>query len=219
MSLTTVAPRTAERLLESLGAHPDLRDALLGDMAEEYALRAAWDGERAAGRWYRREAWRVAPHLLRDSARRLRWADARRLAGIVLTSHVFAVTAGTLFFALLGPRNTLRLFGTLGFEPNGMWIPWRNPFLSAAMLAVRLAATAAGPALGGYIAAWIDDQRPLVAAVALGGAWSCLPLAALALGPTGPGWPAWYRFGQVAAVVGGATLGGVLRVARARAAQ
>ena len=43
-------PKTAEPLLEALGAEPEFRDALLGDLTEELAIRAAYDGERAARR-------------------------------------------------------------------------------------------------------------------------------------------------------------------------
>lgn len=71
-------PRAAERLLEGLGADAEYREALLGDLAEEYATRLAYDGPGAARRWYRREALRVAPHLLRDWTRRLRWRGAAR---------------------------------------------------------------------------------------------------------------------------------------------
>ena len=41
-------PRVAEAVLESLGAQPEFRDDVLGDLAEELAIRAGWDGERAA---------------------------------------------------------------------------------------------------------------------------------------------------------------------------
>ncbi|HEX7242371.1 MAG TPA: permease prefix domain 2-containing transporter, partial [Longimicrobiaceae bacterium] len=64
MTAPQTPPRTAERLLEALGAEPELRDALLGDLAEDFATRAADQGERAARRRYWREALRAAPYLL-----------------------------------------------------------------------------------------------------------------------------------------------------------
>lgn len=59
-------PRSAERALEALGADPDFCEAVIGDLAEEFAIRAAWDGPVVARRWYFRESLRVAPHLLRN---------------------------------------------------------------------------------------------------------------------------------------------------------
>lgn len=46
--MPSVYRRAVERLLEALGAEPEFRDALLGDLTEELAIRAAYDGERAA---------------------------------------------------------------------------------------------------------------------------------------------------------------------------
>lgn len=53
----------AERLLAALGVDPAFSEALLGDMAEERALRVARDGATAARLWYVREALRAAPHV------------------------------------------------------------------------------------------------------------------------------------------------------------
>ena len=75
----TSPPRYAERLLEALGADPYLREVVLGDLAEEHALRAQWEGEPAARRWYDREGLRAVPFLLRGWWRRLR--PAGRVAG------------------------------------------------------------------------------------------------------------------------------------------
>jgi hypothetical protein len=89
-------PRKAELLLEALGARSDFRDALLGDLAEEHAVRAERDGAAAARRWYYREAIRAAPYLLRDWSRHLRARDVAHLAGIALTSLVFVEVLGAL---------------------------------------------------------------------------------------------------------------------------
>lgn len=84
----------AERLLHALGADPSFAESVLGDLAEEYARRAAHDGVGAARRWYAREALRSAPHLVRSAARhasgRARLAAA--LAGVVLTATAVTVT-------------------------------------------------------------------------------------------------------------------------------
>jgi hypothetical protein len=84
-------PRTAERLLGSLGARPEFRDPLLGDMDEEYADRVRRHGEQAARRWYWRESLRTAPHLVHDWRRSLAARDVRRLGSVVLASYCFTM--------------------------------------------------------------------------------------------------------------------------------
>lgn len=53
-----------ERILQNLGAHLEFTDSILGDLAEQRANLAIVHGAAAAQRWYVREAWRSAPHLL-----------------------------------------------------------------------------------------------------------------------------------------------------------
>ena len=193
------SPRVAERLLETLGAEPDFRDALLGDMAEELAIRAAWDGERAARRWYRREALRVAPHLLRDGVRRLRWRDVRRLAGIVLSAYVLATAIafplGVLVVRLTAPASA-------GAPPAGA-------------LSILLAIGVASAVLGGWLAATLDDESPVLAALTLA---VVVPTAGLVVAMVvGPASVALIAVGLARTVLLAAAtaLGGVLRVWRA----
>ena len=65
-------PRAVESILKGLGADPYLTDVILGDLAEEFDERAAFDGEAQARRWYTSEAIRSVPHLLRSAFGRLR---------------------------------------------------------------------------------------------------------------------------------------------------
>lgn len=58
-------PRSWERLLAVLAPDAE-RDALLGDVAEEFLARLERDGPRAAGRWYRRQVIRSTAPLLRE---------------------------------------------------------------------------------------------------------------------------------------------------------
>ena len=62
----TGSPTVAERLLQAIGADPVFAEVVLGDLAEEFALRAARDGVVAARWWYTCEALRSAPHLIRS---------------------------------------------------------------------------------------------------------------------------------------------------------
>jgi hypothetical protein len=187
-------PRITERLLESLGADPDFRDALLGDMAEELAIRAAWDGERAARRWYRREALRVAPHLLRDRARGLGWRGAARLAGVVMTAYVLS-TLVTLPVSVL----TVRLVPTPGELP-------------AWAIALLLVLRVVQPLLAGWIAAALDEEAPVVAALALGVAGSVGAQLFFAVVVPEASAPLWLGLVRMTALTAAVTLGGVLRV-------
>jgi hypothetical protein len=89
------APRAGSRgdsLLRALGVDPAFADDVLGDLAEEYARRAACDGAGAARWWYVREAVRAAPHLVASAIRHTVRHEPARLAlyggGVVVTSAV-----------------------------------------------------------------------------------------------------------------------------------
>jgi hypothetical protein len=73
-------PNVTERVLESLGSYAEYRDAVLGDMAEEFGARAERDGHWSARWWYYGQAVRAVPALLRDSAGR---AGARGVAYVL----------------------------------------------------------------------------------------------------------------------------------------
>jgi hypothetical protein len=91
----TEAPPAAESLLESLGADSAFAEDVLGDLAEEYALRAAGDGVAAARWWYVGEALRSAPHLILNAIRHLSPNGRARLAvwlaGVVLASALVLI--------------------------------------------------------------------------------------------------------------------------------
>jgi hypothetical protein len=91
----------AERLLHSLGAHPAFADALLGDLAEERARRAAEQGSTAARWWYAREALRSAPHLLWNALRH-GGPRGRARAAVALAAVALVPTVATLAL-LRGP--------------------------------------------------------------------------------------------------------------------
>lgn len=196
-------PRTAERLLEALGAEPEFRDALLGDLAEDFATRAAEDGERAARRRYWREALRVAPYLLHSWARRLRARDAARLAGLVgATSCLVGVS---LWGMLAGVETVVeRMAGPTTF-------PWHDPQPGTLALGVMLLGYVAVAAAGGWMASRREDRAPAAAALAFGIAWAILALVVPV--PGRAALPTWYLLGLVVAVLTGTMLGGLRRIA------
>ncbi|HEU4642898.1 MAG TPA: hypothetical protein VFS44_10635 [Gemmatimonadaceae bacterium] len=87
----------AENLLRALGADPSFVEAVLGDLAEEYALRAARDGGAAARWWYACETLRSAPHFVLSAIRqgdpraRVRLAACGAVVALALTLAVTAV--------------------------------------------------------------------------------------------------------------------------------
>ena len=80
------SPRSIERLLVSFGADPVYRDALLGDLTEEFAIRVEEQGAGVARRWYVREAIRSVPHLLWSWLRRCGPRDVVRLFGVTIAA-------------------------------------------------------------------------------------------------------------------------------------
>jgi hypothetical protein len=75
-------PYLIELALEGLIRDPRQREALLGDLAEEWTKRASTHGGNAANRWYRWQALRALPHLVRDALRQTGWPAI--LLGIVV---------------------------------------------------------------------------------------------------------------------------------------
>lgn len=197
-------PRAVELLLESLGAKPEFRESLLGDLAQEFSERAERDGFRAARIWYYREAIHATPHLLRSWSRGLHVRDVTHLFGIALSAWVTI-----LMLALLIVGMVRSAMWALGFSLISHVTP-RDPLIYAIVLMLGLISMT----VGGYVAAWLDGKAPLVAAFATGAIWSCVNISAQLIAPDLV--PIWYRIGAPIALILSATFGGVLRVYTAR---
>ena len=197
--MTPRPPHFAEAVLQSLGAQAEFRDDVLGDLAEEHAIRAEWDGERVARRWYYREAMRVAPHLLRSCVRTLRLRGITRLLGVALTSHVFVamivVTLLTVARSIGGPSSV---------DSALRWLTQREGL----PLALNLALGSLASIGAGYIAGWLHRPAPVVAGLTLGAAWSVLGLIVFGLLTNEP---AWYVFTMPLMTIAATTTGGALR--------
>jgi hypothetical protein len=83
-----------ERLLAGIGADPEFIEAVVGDLAEEYAERAERDGVGVARAWYAREWLRTAPHVLRSAIRHSPRARAR--VSMLLAALALTVTLGAV---------------------------------------------------------------------------------------------------------------------------
>lgn len=194
-------PATIERILEALSAKTDFRDGILGDLAEEFELRADRDGDAAARRWYLAEALRTAPHLLGDWARGLRKPGFLHLANVVFASFVFAETL--LFFFELSLASLLNIIGVTPVLLTPATVGPLAPALGLSLLAI-------GALMGGCIAAWLDDTAPLVSAIVLGAFWSCVIIIGALVGRSSV--PAWYPLGASLVMLSGTAFGGVLYV-------
>jgi hypothetical protein len=184
-------PRFTESILEALGAETNFREALLGDLTEEFVARAERDGLTLAQRWYYRESLRAVPHLLRDSLRHLRPRDVRDLAKVVITSLLCVTVLGVF-------ANVIVL--AIGIPPD---LLIHSPFFG--VIGLLLGCTSS--MTGGFIAAWLNTKAPVVGALALGIVWSSLSLASMLVAPHGL--PALYRFSVPIVAIIGTTAGGI----------
>ncbi len=203
-------PRVAESLLEALGADADYCDAVMGDLAEEFQARALRDGQDAARSWYVREAARAVPALLRSAARGSRTRDFMHLAGLALTA--FVLSRFLVGFVLVLAYRLL-----LGSEVNPvtrdtMWI----------LLTLKWSLALTSVVLGGFVAAWLHERAPLLAAMVLGMLWAMTGVAVSAILVATGAFPLpvisnpWLQLANAVMLVIGTTLGGVLRVVTAR---
>jgi hypothetical protein len=202
---TLPAPRLAERLLEALGADTDFREAVIGDLAEEFELRVSWDGAPAARRWYYREGLRIAPYLIRDWWRRLRGRDVAHLGGVFVVSSVAMLVLDRLLrlavWSGVGMITGLRLHELSGLSNVGVFV------LAGLMFLWTLVDGAAA----GYIAARLGRRAPLptvvVIAVGLGILGVLLQSSAV---------PVWFRALNIAVMMTGALAGGIIRASITR---
>ena len=188
-----------ERLLECIGSGSRLRDSIIGDLAEEYASRAETDGVTAADRWYRWEALRVAPHLLRDSMKHLSRGGAARMSAAVLCAFVVLL----VFDA--GAREAFRAVAEATGGGDSVAL---TPFV----VALFLSWSAIDGAVAGVVAARLGSSKAIHATLMI----AFLAVSAI----VATGWsdmPPWFLLLNSLAVTMGALLGGVTTALSLRA--
>jgi hypothetical protein len=206
MSILTV-PRRVERVLASLGASPEFCQDVLGDLEEEYAIRAAWDGPVAARRWYYRESLRVAPHLLRDWWEQVQWRDGVRLAGVVASSAIAIVA---LQRGMLVTVNLLA--GLFGVTPRQIL----TVGFTLSDLQAILAANGAISLVIGYLVASLSPKARVPGALLTAAFWTAFMSYAWIRFPEFA--PMWFSAANLATCALGMMLGGLARSARVPAA-
>ena len=190
-------PRFPEVMLEALDPGSEFREALLGDLAEEFVMRSERDGNAAARRWYYREAIRGVPYLLLATCRHLRARDALDVARATLLSLVL-VTVLSAFLNVIVSGVAVALGTSLADLTRNSALTIIGPGVGGAML-------------GGYIAARLYARAPLLAAAVLCAVWSNLSVAALLVADGAL--PAVYSAAPVV-IVTGTMAGGILRAWR-----
>jgi hypothetical protein len=206
------APRKAELILQSLGANTEFRETVVGDLAEEFALRAGWDGPAAARRWYYRECLRVAPYLLRDWWRELHRNDVGHLANMLGIASVCMLALQPLLMLIV--RGIAFALGTPRATIVSMW---ESP-IGSVVLPVTLLLFALGEgALGGYVAARLGRRAPLPTMLSLGVVWATLIIVSNLLAgqsSSASPIPVWFRIANATTMMTGIIAGGVFRTWR-----
>jgi hypothetical protein len=160
------------------------RESLVGDLIEEYALRANAASSSAALKWYLRQVCTSAPPLLWARLRRASWIST---LGVALLAY-FAV--GVVEFIVNWGLSISPGIGTVAYRPLGLFITC--PFV----------------VLIGYFAARVRRR----AAIALG-AMMLLVVTAMTLG-TSESLPPWYRIAFFIVGPAAAFFGSALRSLR-----
>jgi hypothetical protein len=199
-----VPPPLVEMAVGALVADGALREAILGDLAEEFALRCERHGAPHARRWYRGEAARSALPLVAAA-----WWPAPRERTRRVAVLATAVIGGSVLLQLI--HQAAQLLAMLTLAAAG--VASQGPAGGTAVACSLVAALAAG-VLGGYAAARMARRAPLAAALAL--ALACGAFAVVGMLVNGGATPLWYWVGvQLLLLPVGACAGGFLRVRRA----
>lgn len=170
-------PRVATALLGCFLPEPE-RQAILGDLVEEYGIRVRSISRSSAASWYWSQVWRSVLPVLRVAIKRDGWRDT---IGVAIVSYL---VAGTIEFVGVGMMAKL-------VDPAG-------PASSVLSVIVGLATIV----LGGYLAAWIRPAAsPVLAAIVM----LVILVLFVVMSDSAPLWYglAFLVFGPVAALAGG----------------
>lgn len=171
-------PRATETLLGGFLADPDLREAVLGDLAESWGERAADEGPGVANARYREQALRTAPHLMAAWWRGAGAGELRRTLGRVALVLAAAVLLAALTF--VGMR--------VAVEGQFVWPPGASRHAIALWM---ILAGAGGALAGGLAVAARSPRAPMAATLLLALGWIPVTLVPAAAVPVPPGPPIW----------------------------
>lgn len=143
-------PNGVHRIISAIAGSPEVRDAMLGDLDEEYQVRAERNGIGAANRWCWREAVRSLFGALRHSVPNLS-ATFTSVLPAMLWGSVIAFLASVALSAVTYPVT--------------LYAPFDKAVILTGLSIVVRFTTAI---MGGYEAARVGTKAPLWSAVAAG---------------------------------------------------
>lgn len=199
-----------ETLLSALAGDAPYREAILGDLAEEFAIRVEEQGVDEARRWYRRQAARTAPHLLRQWALRLGSFD---VAQIVAFTFIY-LAVGTLIRLAIQTAIVV----SFGVRPDNLGMvgfAWRDLVMAGVpQVTLGYLATAAAFLLVGYGLSRLEPRAPLATAVVVAMGVAIVSAVGLA---SNESLPLWLRFTLPPMIAFATIAGAALRAVRASA--
>ncbi len=140
----TAIPRFARAVVDVMTADHPYREAIRGDLEEEFALRAGGAGKGRAQLWYLEEAARTSAALLRSV--RLTPTGAARVLAVALGAYL----------------------GVLGVDRVASYVVWRERALLApiAVHGAMLAWVLCAGAVAGYAVTRLARKPPLISILA-----------------------------------------------------
>jgi hypothetical protein len=163
-------PRVPERLLDGLSGRTPFSEGVIGDLAEEFARRAARDSAGSARRWYYRESMRTIPHLLRDWIRNAGWRETADIAASVVVVWMTLVGLGHAAAILGFPARAVQKI----FYPRPIAFGWEPDPVGTVPVVILWMVVIGVLMLSGAIAAWRSTRAPIIAAGAVAIAWALL---------------------------------------------
>lgn len=138
-------------LAATVGRSPAI-DELLDDLTEDYERRCATHGHARARWWYARQVLGSLPYVAETAARAATWNGFGTVVVNAITALTLLITSELMLGGIIG--GILEMSGLLHESPltkpgSGSWFLWILPL------------TTAGFALFGFLAAWLDPDRPL----------------------------------------------------------
>ncbi len=183
-------PALATMFAESLVYDRDLRDAALGDLAEDFAVKCESNGASAARAWYWSQVMRSVLPLSMMSLRRAGFTGWLRLIATVAVGYivlaVLVVISGNLFMGVA--TNAISLYSL-----------------------ISLALGAGSAIIAGYLTARLGGKTPMLAALSLGVLCISISMLMFVYADGTDGSPLWYRIALALIVLPSTVCGAMLR--------
>jgi hypothetical protein len=197
-------PRGAELLAAAFLPDALQREAMLGDLAEEYQLVASQQGTRAADRWYLSQVTRSLFPLAIMAVRADGAAGPLRFVLNVMAGLVAVSTLVPLSFSAVG---WLAAFASGGEYIHGVLAFGQSPAVVYSWWAFTCIITGIG---AGYTLARVGGRSGVASAITLG--LLCIPLSAITLAVDSGGATVWYEVALSAVILPAIVCGTLLRV-------